>query len=111
MTDFDRDLATLSSAEDFLDYFGIAYDVEVVAVNRLHILKRFHNYLSRVEGIDAVDDVARRAAYRLWLDRAYVDFTQSTARAEKVFPVFQRAADRDGATFVPLSVLAPRTRM
>ena len=34
MTDLDLDLEELSSAEDFLDYFGIGYDPAVVHVNR-----------------------------------------------------------------------------
>ena len=38
-SEFELDLQELSSAEDFLEYFGIAYDPSVVQVNRLHILK------------------------------------------------------------------------
>jgi hypothetical protein len=49
-TDLDLDLEELSSAEDFLDYFGIDYDPTVVHVNRLHILQRFHDYLGQAEG-------------------------------------------------------------
>jgi len=40
------DLDELESAEDFLDYFGVAYEPSVVHVNRLHILQRYHDYLS-----------------------------------------------------------------
>ena len=39
--DWLEEIEDLESAEDFLDYFGIAYDRPVVQVNRLHILQRF----------------------------------------------------------------------
>jgi hypothetical protein len=47
MDDFECDLDELESAEDFLNYFGVAFDPAVVHVNRLHILQRFHDYLAR----------------------------------------------------------------
>ena len=34
-------LKALSSANEFLEFFGISYDEHVVHVNRLHILKPF----------------------------------------------------------------------
>ena len=46
-TDLTLDLEELVSAEDFLNYFDIAFDQTVVHVNRLHILQRFHNYLTK----------------------------------------------------------------
>ncbi|MER2623064.1 MAG: nitrogenase-stabilizing/protective protein NifW, partial [Accumulibacter sp.] len=46
---FEDDLADLSSAEEFLEYFDIDFDVRVVQVNRLHILQRFHDYLAKQE--------------------------------------------------------------
>jgi len=86
--DFESDLDELSSAEDFLDYFGVPFDPRVVQVNRLHILQRFHDYLSQVE------ELPRSAAER-WnlhadlLGAAYRDFVVSDARTEKVFRVFR----------------------
>jgi nitrogenase-stabilizing/protective protein len=85
--DFEADLEELSSAEDFLDYFGIAYDPKVVQVNRLHILQRFHDYLGQVEEMpDAV--AARQTLYTDLLKAAYQDFVVSNAQTEKVFRVF-----------------------
>ncbi len=95
---FEDELADLSSAEDFLDYFGIPFDVGVVQVCRLHILQRFHDYLARQEAGRAPE----YAAYRAWLARAYDDFVGSSAQQEKVFAVFRKA---DGVSFVPLSAL------
>jgi len=85
--DFEADLEELSSAEDFLDYFGIDYDARIVQVNRLHILQRFHDYLAQIDEIpDAV--TARKTLYTDLLKAAYQDFVVSNAQTEKVFRVF-----------------------
>jgi len=76
-------LAELTSAEEFLDYFGVAYDPDIVRVKRLHILQRFHDYL---EQGGAADHAAQAAA----LARAYADFVHGNVREEQVFRVFQR---------------------
>jgi nitrogenase-stabilizing/protective protein len=86
-------LNALSSANEFLEFFGISYDESVVHVNRLHIMKRFRQYLQRAEGLQALDEVEMFRRYRELLARAYRDFTASTAAKEKVFKVFQ---DADG---------------
>lgn len=106
MKDFSSDLGGLSSAEDFFGYFRIKFDPMVVAVNRLHILKRFHDYLMRVENLDTQDDDAKRMVYRQALARAYDDFVASSARNEKVFPVFHRGK----GAFVALSSVRPLQR-
>jgi nitrogenase-stabilizing/protective protein len=87
-SEFDLDLEELSSAEEFLEYFDVAYDPAVVQVNRLHILQRFHDYL---DDLDEMPDseAARRALYAGLLDSAYNDFVASDARTEKVFKVFR----------------------
>jgi nitrogenase-stabilizing/protective protein len=84
----DDDLEELSSAEDFLQYFDIEYDQRVVHVNRLHILQRFHDYLSQVESELPENEEARREVYRRLLTEAYQDFVKSDALTEKVFKVF-----------------------
>jgi len=95
-TRFVNEVAGLESAEEFLEYFGIAYDEAVVTVNRLHILQRFHDYL---RGAGSVPE------YETWrglLQRAYEDFVRSDARTEGVFRVFKRA---QGIATVPLSAI------
>ncbi|MBS3936873.1 MAG: nitrogen fixation protein NifW [Sulfuritalea sp.] len=87
--EFLEELAELEAAEDFLDYFGIAYDRNVVQVNRLHILQRYHDYLSghgQNGGTLGYDD------YHALLSRAYEDFVLSDARTEKVMRVLQKAS-------------------
>lgn len=102
MNDFIQQLKALSSANEFLDFFGIAYDEHVVNVNRLHILKRFYQYLHKAEGLAGLDELAMFQRYRELLVQAYQDFVQSDAATEKVFKVFQ---DAGGQQHVSLSKL------
>ncbi len=97
----DEAMEELSSAEDFLDFFGVPYAPAVVHVNRLHILQRFHDYLANNPCPEAAED-ARRAHYRRFLELAYADFTRSDAVSEKVFAVFRKAR---GTAFVPLGAI------
>lgn len=93
MTVTDKLLATMagfSAAEEFLDFFGIEYDQSVVDVNRLHILKRFHQYL-RNEQIPAESGEMAEKVLKTLLERAYQDFVRSNAVTEKVFKVFHQA--------------------
>ena len=91
-------LAELASAEEFLDYFSIPFDVRIVQVNRLHILQRYHDYLAKQEA----GKPPEYAAYRAWLLRAGTDEILIGAQQEKVFAVFRKA---EGSSFVPLSSL------
>ncbi|MDP2030841.1 MAG: nitrogenase-stabilizing/protective protein NifW [Thiobacillus sp.] len=96
----DEALEDLSAAEEFLEYFGIAYDVRTVQVNRLHILQRFHNYMAQAGELPA-DEAPRRAVYARLLQQAYADFEKSDALTEKVFKVFHMHEPQ--TTFVPLT--------
>lgn len=91
MEAFLQTLKALSSAEDFLAHFGVPYDEKVVRVNRLHILKRFYQYLHRAEGLEGLGEVELFRRYREMLAQAYRDFVRSTPAQEKVFKVFQEA--------------------
>lgn len=99
------DLEELSSAEDFLNYFGITFDAKVVHVNRLHIMQRFHDYLQKAGDAlpDVENELALRAVYHGLLTRAYQDFVESDALTEKVFKVFKMQEPQ--STFVPLEQL------
>lgn len=91
-----------SAAEEFFDFFGVEYVPQVVHVNRLHILKRFHQYLGRDPVPEGLPEAEERASYKSLLQRAYQDFVQSNAVTEKVFKVFQ---DADGVQTVSVSKL------
>lgn len=84
----DEQLEELSSAEDFLQFFGIEYEPSVVHVNRLHILQRYHDYLDQARDHMPEHEPARRSVYAALLRRAYQDFVESDALTEKVFKVF-----------------------
>lgn len=95
-------LKALSSANEFLEFFGVEYDETVVHVNRLHILKRFYQYLHRAQGLDGLNEIDMFRRYREFLVQAYTDFTTSNAATEKVFKVFQ---DTDGKQHVTVDAL------
>ena len=95
-------LKELSSAEDFLQYFGVPFDQAVVNVSRLHILKRFFQYIRQANLMSAGNEVELYTAYREQLMRAYGDFVKSTPAQEKVFKVFQ---DTNGRQHVSLDSL------
>jgi nitrogenase-stabilizing/protective protein len=82
------DLEELTSAEEFLDYFGVEYDPSIVHVNRLHILQRFHDYISRIKAMPESRG-EQHELYASLLCRAYGDFVDSDAQTEKVFKVFK----------------------
>ncbi|MBL8275794.1 MAG: nitrogenase-stabilizing/protective protein NifW [Pelomonas sp.] len=114
--DLTQQLKALSSANEFLEFFGIAYDERVVNVNRLHILKRFYQYLHQAqglpcgsaEGLTGLDEVDLFRRYRELLHRAYQDFTTSNAYREKVFKVFQDADGRQRVSLDSLRQSLPR---
>jgi nitrogenase-stabilizing/protective protein len=93
-TRLSEDLKKLESAEDFLEYFAIPYDRAVVNVSRLHILKRFYQYLSRRGGIDDLPPASAFSACREMLANAYTDFVNSSGLEQKVLKVFQTAQGR-----------------
>lgn len=78
-----------SAAEEFLDFFGIEYQADNVHVHRLHILKRFNQYLGRSPIGDDVDEATAFATCKQLLTQAHDDFVKSNAAQEKVFKVFQ----------------------
>ena len=90
MSEIVKTLEGFSSAEEFLDYLGVEYDLRVVNVNRLHILKRFNQYMAR-HSFSGSSDAEIKAEYKGLLEQAYGDFVQSDAATEKVFKVFQDA--------------------
>ena len=94
MNEFIKTLAGFSAAEEFFQFFGVEYDQSVVNVNRLHILKRFHQYLRSSPLPSTAPDAELFAACRGHLQKAYMDFVRSTPAQEKVFKVFQ---DADGS--------------
>ncbi len=107
MIELAQRLQALSSAEDFFSFFGLPHDTHVVQVNRLHILKRFRQYLARDASLASCDEVEAFRRCRSALQQAHDDFTQATARSEKLFKVFQQA---EGTSHVGLQGLRESLR-
>lgn len=103
------DLRELETAEDFLESFEILYDPQVVRTSRLHILQRFHDYLTQA---DDPDEAARPATIKSLMGRAYEDFVRSDPLTERVFKVLKDAQKKPaapaGRVFVPLSAVTGR---
>ena len=83
------DMSRFSAAEEFFQYLGVPYEQSVVNVNRLHILKRFNQYLAKANA--SAGEVESKSHYGKLLQQAYQDFVKSMPSAEKVFKVFQDA--------------------
>ncbi|RJX31966.1 MAG: nitrogen fixation protein NifW [Oxalobacter sp.] len=90
-----QQLSKLSSAEDFLRYFGVSYEESVLNTSRLHILQRFYQYMRQENIMDTNNGAANEAEMfrhmRQLLTKAYDDFVHSTPAKEKVFKVLQQA--------------------
>jgi nitrogenase-stabilizing/protective protein len=102
MENFLLQLKALSTAEDFLQFFGVLFNQKVVDVSRLHILKRFYQYIRQQNLQAQTNELGLYTLYREQLVRAYADFVTSTPAQEKVFKVFQ---DTNGRQHVSLDSL------
>ena len=102
-------LRVAGAAEDFFTVLGVPYDPAVLAVARLHILKRMADYLSSVD-LDHLPQAEAALRCRTELSRAYADFVSSTPLEQRVFKVLQRAVAPKKKAFVPLDRLfSPRS--
>ena len=107
MSSFAEEIAALSSAEEFFAYFKLPFDPRVMAASRLHILKRFHDNLAGIGGLEIRGDGVKRDIYRAELARAYESFVTGSALTERVFPGLMRMK----GAFVALSaVRLPRSQ-
>lgn len=96
----DELLMNLQDAEDFFHFYQVPYDKKILAVARLHILKRFNQYLLQedlLHGDSRDPNVWEKQ--RLLFVKSYEDFVHSTPLKEKVFPVFHQNTE----TFVPIA--------
>ena len=108
MENFLQQLKELSSAEDFLQYFGVPFDQHVVNVSRLHILKRFFQYIRQERLLVQTNEVGLYTLYREQLVKAYADFVTSTPAQEKVFKVFQDTHGKQHVTLDSLKASMPQ---
>lgn len=79
----------LVDAEEFFQFFNMSYDLEVVNVNRLHILKKFSQYIQEIdENSSELSEEEKLNQYSLALQKAYQVFIESTPHEQKLFKVF-----------------------
>lgn len=94
-----------SSAEDFFALLGVDYDVKVLNVVRLHILRRMGQYLVS-EDLAGLPEAVVAARCKAVLERAYADFVASSPLDQRVFKVLKDAvAPRKPRALVPLGTL------
>lgn len=99
----DEAMEELVGAEDFLVFFDVPFDQTVVHVNRLHIMQRYHDYLSKAGDLDEYSDEVLCGIYRKLLVQAYEDFVNSDAKTEKALKIYKMGDPQ--TTFVPLDQL------
>lgn len=79
----------LVDAEEYLEFFQIPYDAQVVNVNRLHILKKFSQYVKEIDATSAgLNTEEKLNQYRAALASAYEVFLSSNSLEQKLFKVF-----------------------
>jgi nitrogenase-stabilizing/protective protein len=101
------DLRHLSAAEEFFRYLDVPFDVAVVNVARLHILRRMGEYLAK-EPLAGLGESEVRERCRGHLQTAYADFVARSPIDERVFKVHKDAVkpkETRPVPFVPLGAL------
>jgi nitrogenase-stabilizing/protective protein len=101
------DLQRLSAAEEIFRYLDVPFDVSVVNVARLHILRRMGEYLAS-EPLAGLGESEIRERCRSHLQAAYDDFVARSPIDARVFKVHKDAVKPQGtkaAPFVPLGAL------
>ncbi|MCE2719721.1 nitrogenase-stabilizing/protective protein NifW [Dolichospermum circinale] len=79
----------LVDAEEFFIFFNLPYDQKFVNVNRLHILKKFSQFMSQIDdSYPQLNDQERLEKYCVALQQAYQVFIESTPHEQKLFKVF-----------------------
>ncbi|OYD94894.1 nitrogenase stabilizing/protective protein [Nostoc sp. 'Peltigera membranacea cyanobiont' 210A] len=89
MTGTINEFKQLVDAEEFFQFFNLSYDLEVVNVNRLHILKKFSQFIQEIDNNSPdLSEEEKLNQYSLALQKAYQLFVESTPHEQKLFKVF-----------------------
>lgn len=107
------DLDRCTDAEDYFALLEVPYDPAVVAVNRLHILKRFSAAVATIgerrgPALAEPDPAGRLADYRAALAEAYATFVTSSALDHRLFKVLVDHAPDQYDQVVPVEALVRR---
>ncbi|BBC26997.1 nitrogenase-stabilizing/protective protein NifW [Pseudanabaena sp. ABRG5-3] len=81
----------LTDAEQYFEFFDLAYDPQVVNINRLHILKKFSQSLEEIDTklVEAAEE-QKLSFYREALENSYATLQTSNAIEQKLFKVFHQ---------------------
>lgn len=81
----------LSDAEAYFEFFQLPYDPQIVNVNRLHILKKFSEYMQQIDASSPnLSEEEKLSQYCQALQQAYEVFLNSTGVEQKLFKVFKK---------------------
>jgi hypothetical protein len=98
-------LRELDTAEAFLEHFGIAYARGVIDVNRLLILRRFHDALAEHD-LESIEEQEALCLVRGLLQRAYNAYAVPKDAAAPAAPAKAAAPCKPSQrTFVPLAAI------
>ncbi len=78
----------LTEADQYLQFFDLPYDPEIVNVNRLHILQKFSNLIKELDLTGASEEEALNQ-YAQALQQAYNLFLSSNSLEQKLFKAFK----------------------
>ena len=98
------ELGQLSAAEDFFRYLDLPFRPDVLHVARLHIMRRFGEYL-RSENLDGLSDEDARLRCRNLLQSASDEFVSRVARGQGALPALGGASTFAGRDLIPASAL------
>lgn len=89
MTGTLTEFAKITDAEAYFEFFQLPFDAKVVNINRLHILKRFSQYIEEIDtSFPDVSEFEKLAQYRDALIQSYETFLKTSPLETKLFKVF-----------------------
>lgn len=89
MTNTIEEFKKLTDAEEYFKFFELEYDPKLVNVNRLHILKKFSQFISEIDSNSELSNEEKLNQYSLALQQAYQTFVESSPQEQKLFKVFK----------------------
>jgi nitrogenase-stabilizing/protective protein len=86
------DFKQLVDAEEYFQFFDLPYDLDVVNVHRLHILRKFSNAIKAIDQAETAPRSEQETLnlYRSALQDAYTIFLSSNGIEQRLFKVFQQ---------------------
>ena len=80
------ELERVECAEDIFALFGLAFDPKVLAMHRLHVIKRFGRHVAEIDAESPpLDDDTRWNRYATALKRAHDYYSAGTPTGEHEF--------------------------